>query len=360
LKRSTYATIKSYVRSQLQHDSRQSFNHKFRTRENVTRTPLNVSDYARVPLLNPNQLVSSWREPLPPLENEYDRRQIPLGKRSSGVYLVEAVAGDLRAYTIAVVTELTVVDKTTRNGELLVYTVDRRTGEPRRGAQVEIVKNKRTLASGVTDNQGILRTGIDKKLLKSEEENIDPATEDIDSRSFLILAKQQNDFAVSDLQSFYFLGYQGEEEPDNLKGYIYTDRPVYRPAQKIFFKGILRSIDEHGGYKPIKDQTTHVIVEDPNNARLFDQELTVSSRGTFSGELEIAEGAPLGSYQIIASADDGTASGNFQVAEYKKPEYKVKVSAPQRFVPAGSKTKFSIDARYFFGGAVANAEVKYY
>ena len=96
-KRWAFSGIKGFVRGQLQHDSRQAFNQKFRAEDEVVRTPLNVSDYARVPLLNPDLLVSSWREPLPPLDNAYDQRMIPLGKRSPGVYLVEAVANDLRA-----------------------------------------------------------------------------------------------------------------------------------------------------------------------------------------------------------------------------------------------------------------------
>jgi len=121
-KRWAYTGIKSFVRGQLQHDSRAAFNQKFRVEKEVVRTPLNVSDYARVPLLNPDLLVSSWREPLPPLENEYDQRMIPLGKRGPGVYLVEAVANDLRAYTVVVVTDLTMLDKTTRDGEMLIYT----------------------------------------------------------------------------------------------------------------------------------------------------------------------------------------------------------------------------------------------
>ena len=45
------------------------------------RTPLNVSDYARVPLLNPDMLVSSWREPSPPLENAYDPAHDPWVRR---------------------------------------------------------------------------------------------------------------------------------------------------------------------------------------------------------------------------------------------------------------------------------------
>ncbi|MGH9928547.1 MAG: alpha-2-macroglobulin family protein, partial [Pyrinomonadaceae bacterium] len=361
-KRWAFSGIKAFVRGQLQHDSREAFNQKFRREADPVRTPLNVSDYARVPLLNPDLLVSSWREPLPPLENEYDQRMIPLGKRTPGVYLVEAVENDLRAYTVVVVTDLTMIDKTTRDGELLVYTVDRKTGEPRPGAQVEIVKDQKTVASGVTDNHGILRTKIQKQkpAAKADAEAEEPAPDETDSESLLILAKQSSNFAISDLGSMFFGGYYGEDGDENLKGYIYTDRPVYRPTHKVSFKGIIRAVDSNGGYKPVSDNAVNVTIEDPNGANIFTKELPLSPRGTFNGDIDIAEEAPLGSYRIAAEVKNGSAGGSFEVAEYKKPEYKVTVAAPGKFVQTGQKANFSIDARYFFGAPVANAEVKYY
>ena len=365
-KRWAFNGIQAFVRGQLQHDSRSAFNQKFRKEADPIRTPLNVSDFARVPLLNPDLLVSSWREPLPPLENEYDQRMIPLGHRTPGVYLVEAVENDLRAYTVVVVTDLTMIDKTTRDGELLIYTVDRKTGEPRPGAQIEIVKDQKTVASGVTDNQGILRTKIEKKKPATkaggDEEAAaeEPAPDETDSQPLLILAKQSSNFAISDLGSFFFGGYEGEGDGENLKGYIYTDRPVYRPTHKVSFKGIIRAVDQNGAYKPVSDHTVNVTVEDPNGANILTKELPLSARGTFNGDVDIAEEAPLGSYRIAAEVESGSTSGGFEVAEYKKPEYKVTVSAPGKFVQTGQKANFSVDARYFFGAPVANADVKYY
>src|SRR5258705_3077569 len=207
LKRWAYGGIQAFVRGQLGRDSREAFNHKFRKETDIILTPLNVSDYARVPLLNRDLLVSMWRKLCPPLENAYDQRMIPLGKKSPGVYLVEAVENDLRAYTVVVVTDLTMNDKTTRDGELLIYTVDRKTGEPRPGAQIEVVKEKKTIASGVTDNQGILRTKIEKKKPDTNNDNQnddaagDPeegAAEETDPESLLILAKESSNFAISD------------------------------------------------------------------------------------------------------------------------------------------------------------------
>lgn len=346
--------IKTYVRTQLQHDSRKTFNHKFRAEEPSKRRPLNIADYARVPLLNPSRLVTSWREPLPPLENQYDRRMLPLGKRERGVYLVEAVAGDLRAYTVVVVTDLAMIEKTTPDGELFVHTVDRRTGEPRTDATVEIVKGKKTIATGKTDSQGILRTRVDTN---TQDPETDPAT-DVENSGYIIFAKHRDNFAISDLESYYFD--TASDAEGKLHGYIYTDRPVYRPGHKVYFKGILRSVDDRGNYKQVAGSSVSVSIEDSNNARVFSKELPLSSRGTFSGELEISEAAPLGQYHILAEVDGGSSTGNFQVAEYKKPEYKVNVSVPNRFIPIGQTVKFTINADYFFGAPVANAEVKYY
>ncbi len=348
-----YSGIRNYFREQLKQDTRKTFNQKFRATVPSHRVPLNVADYPRIPLLNSNQLVTSWREQLPHLDNQYDQRSIPLGKRESGVYLVEAIGGELRAYTIVVVTDLAMVEKLSQSGDLLVYAVDRKSGEPRADTRVDIVRERATIASGRTNNDGIFRTKIPTK-----EDETDPTGEEANNSNFVILAANQENFAISDLESFYFSNFG--EESENLQGYIYTDRPVYRPNHKVFFKGILRAFDEHRQYRPIKSDKVSVTVKDSNDARVFQQDLTLSKRGTFNGEFTLAEEAPLGIYRIEATTEEGESSDTFEVAEYKKPEYKVSVTTPNKFMPAGSKAKFNVDAKYFFGSPVSGADVQYY
>src|SRR5688500_11270620 len=118
VKRWAHTGLKRFVRLQLPRDSRTAFNQKFRKDEDPVRTPLNVADYARVPLLNPDMLVTSWREELPPLEILYDKRMIRLGKQSPCVYLVEAVYGDLCSYTVVVFTDLSMIDKNTHDVDM--------------------------------------------------------------------------------------------------------------------------------------------------------------------------------------------------------------------------------------------------
>ncbi|PYS81980.1 MAG: hypothetical protein DMF67_14575 [Acidobacteria bacterium] len=380
-----YGLVKSYVRAQLQNQSRKGFNQRFRPEEDDTsyRTPLSVADYARVPLLNPDQMVSSWRERLPPLEDVYDRRMISLGKREPGVYLVEAVNNDLRAFGLLVVTDIATVEKTSPDGSMLVYAVDRATGQPREGVRVQILQDQYTVEGakpseskgkqlsdvGATDGQGLLKFKLSKRpAAKDEDASEGDENADADTASgqnpFLIMATAGDNFAISDLESFYFGGEGGGDEEggggdQNFTGYIYTERPVYRPEQHVYFKGILRKRTD-AGYRIPAGKTVSVTVSDQTGANIYEQDLPLSTRGTFSGELDLPEETTLGNYTINASVGDDSATGSFDVEEYKKPEYKVKVTTPQAFVNTGQKTRFTVSANYFFGSPVTHAAVKYY
>jgi uncharacterized protein YfaS (alpha-2-macroglobulin family) len=369
-----FGMVKTYVRQQLQNQSRKGFNQRFRQDEDDTsnRTPLNVAtDFARVPLLNPDQMVDKWREKLPPLEDVYDRRMISLGRREPGVYLVEAVHGDLRAFGILIVTDIATVQKTARDGSMLVYAVERKTGQPREGVQVLVVRKRADVISGATDRQGLVNLKVVEKKPPAgegdDEEEEEPA-EDAEAPpdeaqttdSYLVMASHGENFAISDLESYYFGGY-GEEDAGGvaLTSLIYTDRPVYRPEQKVYFKGILRERADDG-YRLPASRTAAVTVTDQEGATVYEQELPLSTRGTFSGELDLPEETPLGSYTVNAAVGDSSATGYFTVEEYKKPEYKVRVTTPQAFARAGERARFTVSANYFFGSPVTKASVKYY
>ncbi len=364
-KSSVWSVVKNYFRKQLQHESRVEFNVKFRGLGGEgDRLPLNVADFARVPLLNQDQLVTSFRQKLS-TENKYDSKMVIMDKREPGVYLIEAVNSatgkDLRAYTIAVVTDLTMIYKTTDDGEMLVYTVNRKSGEPYGGMNIEVIKGKKTIIKAATDNNGVMRAKVPKPKPANPDADLEKDNQgDGGNNATLIMATSKDQFAISDLDAFYFLdNSEGEEgERGNVTGYIYTDRPVYRPNQKVFFKGILRKLGDNGYESP--GSTARITIEDPNGGKILEKDLPLSARGTFSGEAELSEEAALGNYSVVAAVGDAESRHYFDVQEYKKPEYKVTVSAPKKFVGVGEKTNFTIEAKYFFGAPVANAEVKYY
>src|SRR5207302_9885464 len=156
---------------------------------------------------------------------------VTLGKQEPGVYLIEAVNGDLRAYSIAIVSNLTMIEKTTKDGQVLVYVVDRKTGAPHEGVSVEVSKSKQTLATGSTDKTGIFKTEIKggnptvrEGAEQQPPEDVDPEAQQ--KNAYLIMAREKDNFVISDVESFYFSGEGGEDDAlgeNDLTSYIYTD-----------------------------------------------------------------------------------------------------------------------------------------
>src|SRR5207244_13624940 len=110
-----------------------------------TRAPMKVAYYARDLMRKTDQKVNDWREKLSALDHDYDSRMISLGKQEPGVYLIDAVNGGMRAYSIAIATNLTMVQKTTKDRQVLVYVVDRKSGAPHEGVSIEVARAKPTL-----------------------------------------------------------------------------------------------------------------------------------------------------------------------------------------------------------------------
>lgn len=144
------------------------------------------------------------------------------------------------------------------------------------------------------------------------------------------------------------------------KTYFYTDRPVYRLGQTVLFKGMSRLMKDNGLSNAGAGQPLTITVEDPDNNAIKTIELKTNKYGTFNGLIEIPENGKTGGYQVqIAYEDGNTSYQSFEVAQYKKPEYQVEVEAITKRVIAGDKARAKVRATYYFGGPVANAQVKY-
>ena len=295
--------------------------------------------FAQVPLLNSSQLVARWRQEMPPRFFS-ETAQVPVPSLEKGVYLVEATNGTLRAYTIAMVTELGVVTKAAP-GQVLTYTADRRTGAPISDADVRVWSDKKQNAQLKSDASGLAQTAL-------------PEGQYQDVR---VLAVKGNDVAVVTPYSYNL---SSNPEADWI-GYVYTDRPVYRPGHTAHFKVILRTRSgEH--YKVPAGEQVQVLVEDPTSKPVLQTTFPVSAFGTIHGDVVLPLDAALGYYSISVSNKGGQryqATGGFHVEEYKKPEYEVKVIPATPRVLQGNAIDATIEARYFFGEPVANAKVQY-
>jgi hypothetical protein len=144
------------------------------------------------------------------------------------------------------------------------------------------------------------------------------------------------------------------------QAHVYTDRPIYRPDQLVHFKGIVRT-DDDGRYHLPEIETVPVTVRDSYGNELFSQDLPLSEFGTFYSDLHLDETAPLGYYEILTSLPGRSepARATFQVAEYRKPEFQVRVTADRDHAVHGETISVTVQADYYFGAPVANAPVRW-
>src|SRR5262249_26272825 len=96
--------------------------------------------------------------------------------------------------------------------------------------------------------------------------------------------------------------------------------------------------------------------------QVFQSSGTVSQFGSVHGDFTLASDAALGYYSVSVTGKGIRAyamSGGFQVEEYKKPEYEVRVTPDKPRILEGETITATIEARYSFGEPVPGATVKY-
>ena len=294
------------------------------------------TQYAEAPLLNPQQLVLTFHH-APKSHNRWDSQNVEVGVKDRGVYLVEAVRGELRAYTILMVSDLVMVTKT-GSGRIVNFLADRNTGEPVRGAELFLLTRDARKDTAASDSNGL-----------AEFKVLDTKPDDL-----RLVARSGANFAVNTLA-----GYAFETAREHWMGYIYTDRPVYRPGHSVHFKGVIRQRGVAGYIVPA-GKALSVEIQDAEQKPIYRKTLTANANGTIRDDVELPAGAALGSYSIqVHAGEESFMNGSFEVEEYKKPEYEVRVTATKARILQGETAQAVIDSRYYFGEPVAGAKLKY-
>src|SRR5271166_2819922 len=333
-----WAWVRDFIRAQFSPDSRHRIR-LWRLGETAAQKKgPQVDEYAQVPVLNQQQLVSTWKWTVPPGER-WESQKVTVPVSEKGVYLVEATEGRLRAYTIVVVTEIAVITKAAP-GRLLSFVVDRHSGNPIPGAITRLWIDQMEIASKPTDQQGLMDTAV----TQDKPENV------------AVLTTFNDQFAVNTPGAWNL----GSASDRNLRGYTYTDRPVYRPGDTVHFKTIVRS-ENPSGYTIPQQRDLRLELRDPRTYQpIWQQTVKLSGMGTAHWDYVIPADAKLGFYYLSMQMGERYVEGtSFSVEDYKKPEYQVKVTAQTPRVLEGQPIKATIDARYYFGEPVANAKVKW-
>ncbi len=302
---------------------------------------------------SPDQV--SWEQPLDLLPNQVQNVDIYLrpdrGSLSPGIYLLRFNIEDPNIYAgpyQLVVSNVHLTFKYSAS-DVLVWAVDLRTDAPVSNAPVTIYyENGEPITSGQTDGEGVFRGDI--QLGENRYGSL-----------YAVVGQPGDDLFGLTLSTWsqgvqpWDFGLQGGFEPPGLKVYFYTDRPIYRPGQTVYFRAVVRQA-RNGRYQlPDLDGLPveiHGIMPQP----LATYDLPLSVFGTTHGQFEIPENALPGFYNIHSPTSPYSSIG-FQVANYRKPEINLSVDFESNNLQAGETLRAQIDAQYFFGAPAGNLSV---
>ena len=334
-KREQRQGLRRFARAQASHDYRVTRRAESDKAEVSQRVVLNANTFAQVPLLNADQVVTTWRELLPN-NRDTEVRRVPVDIKQPGIYVVEAIHDLLRAYTIVIVSDLGLVTKTSP-GQMLFFAADRFSGEPAADCTIHVVFKKKTIADGRTNGDGLFEATLP-----------DERMEDV-----VGVAQCGNQVAATDPGS-WTLGQPAKE----LAAYIYTDKPIYRPGHTVHVKAILRwrQMDTLAKFDRPEAE---VVVSDANDKVVFRRQVKLDAFGSAQASFPVPATAALGNYAIRIQSGESQGLGGFEVQEYRKPEFEVIVTPASRFVVQGREAVVDVQARYYFGQPVSNGNVRW-
>lgn len=257
---------------------------------------------------------------------------IPLGKQQPGLYLVEAIIGSHRATTLVFVSNSVLISKIAGQ-QLLAWSVDRQSGQPTAGTQVIWTDGTGTLQSQTTDVQGLA-------LLQHTSPE----------HSYLLALDKQGGLTIA--ENFYY-----DSEIYNTKLYTVTDRPLYRPGDKVQMKFIARHFSNARQSTPVDAKHITVSVLDPSGLPLLQRQLDWQASHGADLDFSLPDNAQAGGYEIRVELDGNSHTAAFRVAEYVKPHFDIELQLDKPNFKTGEAVTGKIRLHYPDGSPVANASI---
>ncbi|UKO99788.1 alpha-2-macroglobulin family protein [Nostoc sp. UHCC 0870] len=242
-------------------------------------------------------------------------------------------------------------------------------GSPVKAAPIEIYQLRldakyrdpvQPCVTGKTDNDGNLRLQrqdlqqcyiTNKEFVKSPE--------------LLVIARENQDWAFTKTEEYsgvygYGIDAGWADNKPVSRGVIFSDRQLYQPGEKAAFTGFADYL-ENGMIQQDKNAVYQVSLINPDGQKTDLGNKTTNQFGTFSLELPINNNQKLGYYTIQAKGKDNREiSGEFRVAEFKPPNFKVELDVDKEFALVGDKVETTAASNYLFGAPVEGGEAKYF
>ena len=313
-------------------------------------------------LLTSYEKVASWETNL---RNEEDYLQhtteVVVPKFNNGIYLIiasEEKGINKKSFfgsTVIQVTNISVVNgiyNETNNYQVL----DRRTGKPIANAEIRLVNERTKYGAHIDQKLTTDKNGFASYKSNNRYSNVE------------VHVKANGESAV--FGKHYLYKNQKRIQNDNnnvtIKPFIFTDRSIYRPGQKVYFKSIL--VQKQGdNSKVFTDGFVMASLYDVNRQKVSSVDLKLNEFGSVSGEFELPTGGLTGRFEVrIENSSKNSVKHNLgygiasiSVEEYKRPKFAPEFKSVTETYKVNDKITVNGFAKAFSGTNITDAKVVY-
>jgi alpha-2-macroglobulin len=291
------------------------------------------------------------------------------GKQQPGTYLVGVRKLDesaQRSWTRIQVTDLTLTTIDEEDGvKFAVNSLS--TGAPVSGAEIRVEgsvnsREWKTLLKATSGSDGTYRWSapgrnsehtIVRRIVVQQGRDIlvlDP-THQPDSYADNLWSKADGKWLQWTQESF-----SQRSEPAQTVCHVFSERPVYRPEEKVYLKGYVRQ--RHRGVISLAEGEGTLVAEGPGGLS-WRYPIKLSAAGSFNHTFEEAS-APTGTYRFHFEYRNQSQCGSVDILKeaYRTPEFDLRLSAPDQ-VPLDREFKVQLAAQYYAGGQAAGRPVRW-
>jgi alpha-2-macroglobulin len=229
--------------------------------------------------------------------------------------------------------------------KILVFTNSIKTAAALPGISVQAYgANNQLLGAGTTGADGVAEIAYTRK----EFAGFHPA---------MLIARSADDFnylpfGTTRINTSRFEVGGRRSNPTGLDAYIYPERDIYRPGERVNFSVILRDRQwKSPGELPV---VLKFLL--PNGKELKSFRKTLNTQGSLDGSVDLAVTTITGSYslEVYSSNDVLLATQPFRIEEFVPDRIKVTAQLDKDVLETGDAAKLNIRAVNFFGPPAAN------
>ena len=299
--------------------------------------------------LNTEKFTNAFEVPLPQ-KNDYFQHstEVVIPKLNIGKHIIlastDANFNTEKTFTwnYQTVSNLTAIESTYK-GDKIFQVLHRTTGEPIQNAKVSFgISNRKT-------------NDIGEVAFNSRKRNA------------AVIITTENDTLY--LGKHYHNNYYGNNEKDqnkinSAKAFLFMDRSIYRPGQKVYFKGIVISRQNYKS-KVVSDKNYLIEIRDANNQELKTFDLTTNAFGSFSESFMLPTNILTGNFSIRVKSKKNDfksfrdAYTHFSVEEYKRPKFEVTFKPITETLLVDQEVCVKGNANALLGTAISDAKVSY-